>query len=89
VTACARLITVASPPNTVAPQAFLNFHSGRLPFYRGLYALWRAMTAGDSHAACVLHVIDEGVDTGQVFKVRGRGDYNGRWVRLYAILLVD
>lgn len=51
-------------------QKFLNLHSGQLPKYRGLYALWWAMTAGDIYAACVLHEIDHGIDTGCVFKVR-------------------
>jgi methionyl-tRNA formyltransferase len=45
----------------------VNFHSGRLPEYRGVLAVFRALQNGDAEITGTLHFIDDGtIDTGRV-----------------------
>lgn len=45
----------------------INFHSGRLPNYRGVLAIFRALANGDTHINGTLHYIsDSSIDTGDV-----------------------
>lgn len=49
----------------------LNLHSGVLPAYRGVLAVFRALMNEDSEIGCTLHYIADGtIDTGDVVGVR-------------------
>ncbi len=44
----------------------INIHPSLLPKYKGLNTHARALTAGDSHGGCSVHVVNEAVDDGEV-----------------------
>lgn len=44
----------------------INIHPSLLPKYKGLNTHNRALEAGDSHAGCSVHWVNEGVDDGDV-----------------------
>ena len=46
----------------------LNVHPSLLPKYPGLRAIERAIEAGDSVAGCTIHLIDSGMDTGEILR---------------------
>ncbi len=49
----------------------LNLHSGMLPAYRGVLAVFRALMNGDGEIGCTLHYIRDGtIDTGDQVAVR-------------------
>ena len=46
---------------------FINYHAGITPNYRGQNGMYWALAEGDpEHAGVTIHLIDEGVDTGDV-----------------------
>ncbi|RTL71977.1 MAG: formyl transferase [Hyphomicrobiales bacterium] len=46
---------------------FINYHAGFNPLYRGQHGAYWARTVGDdAHAGLTVHLVDEGVDTGDV-----------------------
>jgi folate-dependent phosphoribosylglycinamide formyltransferase PurN len=46
---------------------FINYHAGLNPLYRGQHGAYWARTVGDhAHAGLTVHLVDEGVDTGDV-----------------------
>ncbi|MDX2205778.1 MAG: formyl transferase [Hyphomicrobiaceae bacterium] len=46
---------------------FINYHAGLNPAYRGQHGAYWARTQGDAaHAGLTVHLVDEGVDTGEV-----------------------
>ena len=47
---------------------FCNSHPGTLPNYRGVYCLLRGMISQEKQLGWSLHVIEEGIDTGNVVK---------------------
>jgi len=48
----------------------LNLHSGKLPHYRGVLAVFRALMQGDSELVATLHYISDGtIDTGDTVDV--------------------
>ena len=47
---------------------FINSHPSLLPKHGGSSPFWAAIMAGDSHAGCTTHRIDEGVDTGPILR---------------------
>ncbi len=50
-----------------ARKRILNAHSSLLPFYRGSQSeFWQVLEGGLAHAGTTIHVIDEGVDTGDI-----------------------
>lgn len=55
----------------LAKHGFINIHFGKLPEYRGCNPIYHAMMAGDPHAYCTYHFIDEGIDTGDIIGARG------------------
>jgi folate-dependent phosphoribosylglycinamide formyltransferase PurN len=49
------------------PATFLNMHAGITPRYRGVHGAYWALAAGDrEHCGVTVHVVDPGVDTGEV-----------------------
>jgi hypothetical protein len=60
---------IRSPLLAVSRLGMINAHMGILPFYRGMnVAEWAAFN-GDP-VGCSVHVIDEGIDTGDIIAVR-------------------
>jgi methionyl-tRNA formyltransferase len=56
-----------SPAISIPPLGVLNLHSGILPAYRGILAVFRAMLNGATEYGCTVHYIrDAGIDTGDV-----------------------
>ena len=53
-----------------APLGFLNFHAGKLPFYRGRCVINWAIINGETEVGVTAHFIDEGIDTGPVLLQR-------------------
>ena len=48
------------------PRRILNIHPSLLPKHPGLRAWQKALDAGDAETGCTVHLVDEGVDTGQI-----------------------
>ncbi|MEL6961838.1 MAG: formyl transferase [Pseudomonadota bacterium] len=49
------------------PAPFINFHGGINPQYRGQCPTYWALVEGDAdHAGFTIHLVDEGVDTGDI-----------------------
>ena len=46
----------------------LNLHPSLLPKYPGLNACKRAIDAGDAESGCTIHLVDAGVDTGEILR---------------------
>lgn len=46
----------------------LNIHPSLLPKYPGLEACRRAIEAGESESGCTIHLVDAGVDTGEILR---------------------
>ena len=47
-------------------RGVVNFHDGPLPRYAGLYAPTRALIDGESDHGVAWHLVDEGIDTGNL-----------------------
>ncbi len=54
----------------MAKQAAVNFHAGPLPAYGGWAFYNVAILENASEYGCTCHYMDEGFDTGPIFKVR-------------------
>ncbi len=54
----------------IPARGALNLHSGALPQRAGVNPTFWCMKDGDSHAACTLHWIDAGIDSGPLVEVR-------------------
>jgi methionyl-tRNA formyltransferase len=55
----------------------VNFHASLLPAYRGLHPVFRTLRAGERWAGLTVHVLDAGLDTGDILyqtRVRTRQD---------------
>jgi hypothetical protein len=49
------------------PAPFINYHSGINPAYRGMFGGYFALANGEpQHFGATVHLVDEGVDTGDV-----------------------
>ena len=60
-----RIISRATLAAVSAP--FINYHAGINPKYRGQHPAYWALAAGDAeHAGVTVHLVDAGVDTGEV-----------------------
>ena len=58
---------------------FGNSHPGLLPHYRGLFCMLRGMVEADTKVGWNLHVVEEGIDTGDIIKeitVQNNGTLN-------------
>ena len=49
-----------------APLGFINFHAGKLPFYRGRNVINWAIINNEKEIGITAHYIDEGIDTGDI-----------------------
>jgi methionyl-tRNA formyltransferase len=58
---------IARPLLESVPATFLNMHAGMTPRYRGVHGGYWALACGDrEHCGVTVHVVDPGVDTGDV-----------------------
>ena len=57
---------VRRPLLEAAPLGFVNFHAGRLPFYRGRNVVNWAIINGETEIGITGHYMDEGIDTGDI-----------------------
>lgn len=81
----------------LAPRGALNLHSGALPERAGVNPTFWCMKEGDPEAACTLHWIDAGIDSGPLVEVRSMPlDYSrslfSNWIANYrngASLIAD
>jgi len=54
----------------IPQHGVINLHSGILPDYRGVMAIFRAMSNGDINIGSTLHFIqDSGIDTGDIISI--------------------
>jgi methionyl-tRNA formyltransferase len=61
-----------------------NFHASLLPAYRGLHPVFWALRAGERWAGLTVHVVDAGLDTGDIlYQVRVRTRRNDSVESLY------
>jgi methionyl-tRNA formyltransferase len=80
-----------------APLGFINFHAGKLPFYRGRNIINWAIINGETEIGLTAHYLDEGIDTGDIILQRTLpiawmdtyGDILGRVVESFPDLVVD
>jgi methionyl-tRNA formyltransferase len=49
-----------------APLGFVNFHGGKLPFYRGRNVVNWALINGETEIGLTAHYVDAGIDTGDI-----------------------
>ena len=57
---------VRRPLLDTAPLGFINFHAGKLPFYRGKNVVNWALINGETEIGITGHYMDEGIDTGDI-----------------------
>lgn len=62
---CKRIIP-ESELALAGPKVWINLHLGRLPDYRGVRPISRAMLNGDEKITVTWHLVDRGVDTGNI-----------------------
>lgn len=53
-----------------APEGFINFHSGKLPFYRGRNVVNWVLINGEEEIGLTAHYVNEGIDTGDIILQR-------------------
>lgn len=53
-----------------ARRGYVNFHAGKLPFYRGRSVLNWALINGETEIGVTAHYVDEGIDTGDIILQR-------------------
>lgn len=52
------------------PRRIINIHPALLPAHRGARAWEKALAAGDKVTGCTVHLVDDGVDTGEIIAQR-------------------
>jgi methionyl-tRNA formyltransferase len=52
------------------PKGVINFHAGKLPFYRGCNVINWAIINGEKELGLTAHFVDEGIDTGDIILQR-------------------
>lgn len=52
------------------PQRIINIHPSLLPHFPGLAAWKQAIDTGASESGCTVHLVDDGVDTGEILGQR-------------------
>jgi methionyl-tRNA formyltransferase len=58
------------PIRNTAPRGFVNFHAGKLPYYRGRNVINWAIINGETEIGLTAHYVDEGIDTGDIILQR-------------------
>jgi len=58
------------PPEVIKHKKCFNFHPGSLPEYRGSGAFSWAIINNETKCGITLHLIDEGIDTGDIIEIR-------------------
>lgn len=59
-----------APVRAVARHGALNFHAGRLPWYRGRNVINWAIINGETEIGLTAHFMDDGIDTGDILLQR-------------------
>jgi len=59
-----------SPILAASRLGFVNFHAGKLPFYRGRNVINWAIINGETEVGLTAHLVDEGIDTGDIILQR-------------------
>ena len=85
------------PVLKTAPKGFINFHAGKLPFYRGRNVINWALINGEKEIGLTAHYVNEGIDTGDIILQRtlpvsrtdGYGDVLERVVAAFPDLVAD
>jgi methionyl-tRNA formyltransferase len=80
-----------------ASLGFLNFHAGKLPYYRGRNVINWAIINGEREIGMTAHFVDEGIDTGDIILQRTLpiewtdtyGDVLRRVVEAFPDLVID
>lgn len=80
-----------------APLGFVNFHAGKLPWYRGRSVINWAIINGETEIGLTGHFVDEGIDTGDIILQRtlpvgwtdGYGEVMKRMIAAFPQLVVD
>jgi len=60
------------------PMGIVNVHPGALPGYRGLFAPFWQVLNGEPRLVSTLHVVDPGIDTGEVIAAHEVARHEGR-----------
>jgi len=67
--ACAGFMRILREPLLSAfPGRILNIHPSLLPKYPGLNPVGKALAAGEKETGCTVHIVDAGVDTGEILR---------------------
>jgi methionyl-tRNA formyltransferase len=67
-----------------------NFHASLLPAYRGLHPLYWALQIGERWVGLTVHVIDSGIDTGDIlYQVRVPVEPGDSVSRLYDRVMAE
>lgn len=67
--ACAGFMRILREPLLSAfPGRILNIHPSLLPKYPGLDSVAKALAAGEKETGCTVHLVDAGIDTGEILK---------------------
>ena len=88
---------VRRPVLESARLGMVNFHAGKLPYYRGRNVVNWAIINGESEIGLTAHYVDEGIDTGDIILQRTLpigwtdtyGDVLGRVVNAFPSLVAD
>ena len=59
-----------APVLETARLGFVNFHAGKLPFYRGRNVINWAIINGETEIGLTAHFVDDGIDTGDIILQR-------------------
>ena len=59
---------VRDPILSEFPGRILNVHPSLLPKYPGLNPVARALANGETETGCTIHLVDRGVDTGEILR---------------------
>jgi methionyl-tRNA formyltransferase len=79
------------------PLGLINFHAGKLPFYRGRNVVNWAILNGETEIGLSSHFIDEGIDTGRIIRqttlpiawTDGYGDVLNRIVQAFPDFVME
>lgn len=67
-----------------APLGLINFHAGKLPFYRGRNVINWTLINGEEEIGITAHYVDDGIDTGDIILQRSLPIF---WVDTYGDVL--